>query len=56
MWRFRWAAKRDPEVYISGSALGTSRMVLRSVYCLCVERAEESLLCLMARIHGKLYL
>ena len=56
MWGFRWAAKKDPEVYISGSALGTSRMVLRSVYCLCVERAEESLLCLMARIHGKLYL
>ena len=45
MWRFRWAAKRDPEVYISGSALGASRMVLRPVYHLCVERAKESLCC-----------
>ena len=43
--RFRWAAKRGLGVRISGSALGALRMVLRSVYCLCVERAKESLCC-----------
>lgn len=42
MWRFRWAAKRGLGVRISGSALGALRMVLRSIYRLCVERAETT--------------